>query len=135
MWPFTPRTNNRPQPSIRFDGLIANWNAEFNQWEFSHDGVDYSLADNPVFDSAIPSRLVKIAEWLHKLDSDIDEILKQHLEHWATWNRKKEIVTIDVSHLVDRDEVDVAFASDEWADLGINVIIQSGKIIGSYAGD
>lgn len=107
-----------------------------HRWEFTDGGIDYSLSDNPVFDPSVLAILPKIATWLKELDAQIDEEIKKHLEGWCDdWCGQKELVGIDVSWLVTKNEVDVSYAHESWADLGVNVIITDGKITDSYAGD
>jgi hypothetical protein len=114
---------------------MVTWNPTFHWWEFSDGDIDYSLTDNPVFDPSVLSMLPRAAKWLTDLDTEINEEIKKHLEGWCDWKGQKELVRIDVSWLVARNEVDVSFAHDDWADLGVNIVITDGRITNSYAGD
>ena len=136
MWPFSRNKTSTPVPAIRCGDIDVTWNPISHWWEFSDGGIDYSLSDNSIFDPSVLTKLRKIAEWLEDLDSEIDEEIKQHLEGWCdNWRGQKELVGIDVSWLVAKNEVDVSYAHEDWADLGVNVVITDGRITNSYAGD
>ncbi len=52
------------------------------------------------------------------------------------FSKKKNLVSIDVSWLLEKDQVDVSYAgSDNWGDLGVNIVITGGKIDHVYSGD
>ena len=94
------------------------------------------MSDNPVFDPSVLTKLPNVASWLEELDAQINKEIKKHLEGWCDdWHGQKELVGIDVSWLVTKNEVDVSYAHEDWADLGVNVVIRDGKITDSYAGD
>ena len=76
-----------------------------------------------------------MTQWLSDLDTQLDNEIKKHLEGWCDWTGEKQLVGIDVSWLIEKREVDVSYANDDWGDLGVNVVITDGKITDSYAGD
>lgn len=135
MWPFARKKNTTPVPAVRCQGIDIAWNPRFHWWEFSVGAIDYSLSDNPIFDTSLLSDLPVVTEWLTQLDAQIDAELSKNLDGWCEWTGKKELVGIDVSRLVDTREIDVAYANDDWGDLGVNIVIREGRITGSYAGD
>ncbi len=136
MWPFSRDKKPTRVPAIRCNGTDIIWNTTFQWWEFTVDDVDYSLTDNPVFDPMVLAKLPEITGWLEALDAEINVQIKRHLEGWGdVWQGQKDLVGIDVSWLLSKNEVNVAYADDDWADLGVHVIITNGKITGSYAGD
>lgn len=105
-------------------------------WEFTENGIDYTLSDNSVFDPSVLARLPEVSKWLEGLDTEINEEVKKHLVGWCDdWRGQKGLVGIDVSWLIAKNEVDVSYAHEDWADLGINVVITDGRITDSYAGD
>ncbi len=136
MWPFSRNKKSTPIPVIRCGDIDVTWNPTFHWWEFSEGGIDYSLHHNPVFDSSVLTRLPRIARWLEELDTGINKEIKKHLEGWCDdWRGQKDLAGIDVSWLVTKNEVDVSYAHEEWADLGVNVVITDCRITDSYAGD
>ncbi|MDM4015908.1 hypothetical protein [Roseiconus lacunae] len=135
MWPFSINKKAKPVPAVRCGDIDVTWNSEFLWWEFSSGDIDYSLTDNPVFDTSLLPELPKVAKWLVDLRSEIDDEIEKHLEGWCDWNGKKDLMGIDVSWLVSKGEVDVSYAHEDWADLGVNIVITDGKITHSYAAD
>ena len=93
------------------------------------------MTENSVFDVAVLPILPKIEEWLAGLESEIDSEIKKHLEGWCDWKGHKDLVNVDVSWLVTKNAVDLSYAHEDWADLGVNIVITDGKITNSYAGD
>jgi len=135
MWPFSRSKKSTTVPVIRCGQTDVTWNSTFHWWEFSYGGIDYSLSDNPVFDISVLQHLPRVAQWLEDLECEINEVVKKHLVGWCNWQGEKDLVVIDVSWLVARNEVDVSYAHEDWADLGVNVVITDGLITDSYAGD
>lgn len=135
MWPFSRRKKSTPVPAIRCGDVDVTWNRDFLWWEFSSGDIDYSLTDNPVFDPSLLSELPKVAKWLVDLHAEIDNEIKKHLDGWCDWKGQKDLVGVDVSWLVTKNEVDVSYAHEDWADLGVNIVITDGRITSSYAGD
>lgn len=124
MWPFSSKKQN-PIPKIRCGEVEVTWNTELNWWEFSKDTVDYCLVFNPVFDPRIFSRLDEINGWVTQLQPQINDVIKKHLKNWCDdWSGQKDQMSIDVSWLVERGEIDVGYAHEDWADLGVNIIIR-----------
>jgi hypothetical protein len=135
MWPFSKKKPN-PIPTIRCGEVEVTWNTELNWWEFSKDGVDYWLVWNPVFDPRIFLRLEEINGWVTQLEPQINEEIKKHLKNWCDdWSGNKDRMDIDVSWLVERGEIEVSYAHEDWADLGIYIVIREGKIVDSSACD
>lgn len=135
MWPFSRNKKPKPVPTIRCGDVVVTWNRDFLWWEFSRDSIDYSLTDNPVFDPSLLSELPKVSAWLVDLESEIDDEIKKHVEGWCDRKGQKDLVVIDVSWLISKNEVNVSFAHEKWADLGVNIVITNGRITNSYAGD
>jgi hypothetical protein len=135
VWPFSRNKKSALVPAIRCGTVDVVSNPTFQWWEFSDGQIDYSLCDNPVFDPSVLPKLDKVAKWLDDLESDINQEIKKHLEGWCDWKGRKDLVGIDVSWLVGKDEVDVSYAHEDWADLGVNIVITDGRITRSYAGD
>ena len=136
VWPFSRKKKSTPVPAIRCNGIDVTWNPTVHWWEFTDGGIAYSQCDNPVFDPSVLTRLPDIVHWLEKLDVEINEEIKKYLEGWCDeWRKQKDLVGIDVSWLATKNEVDVSYAHEDWADLGINIIITDGRITDSYAGD
>lgn len=126
MWPFSRNKISDSIPAICCGDINITWNTEFDWWQFSDGGIDYMLVENPVFDPSLLSKLQEVAQWLAKLDSQIDVEVKQHLEGWGDEAGEKQLVGIDVSWLIDKHQVDVSYANEAWADLGINIVITAG---------
>ena len=135
MWPFKTRRGITRIPSIRCNGLEVHWNVAAGWWEFRYDGTYYSMAENSTFDTSLPSKLDLVQPWLSSLELEIDNEIRTHLEGSNSGIAEKQIVGIDVSWLVDKGEIDVAFASDLWDGLGVNIVITDGRVTDSYAGD
>lgn len=135
MWPFTHKKRTVLVPAIRCNGVVVLWNTAFEHWEFSIDGVNYTRRDNPVFDTEIMSQLHLPMKWIAELDARLEAEIKEHLEGWCDWTGKKELLSIDVSWLIAKREIDVEYFHDDWGDLGINIVITNGKFTSSYAGD
>ncbi|WP_164103258.1 hypothetical protein [Candidatus Laterigemmans baculatus] len=114
---------------------MVQWDSSGERWEFTVGGIDYAVHQNPIFDTSLIAKLPLVSEWLTDLDSQIDEEIRRNLKGWCEWTGEKDLVAIDLSGLIERSEIDVSYAYDDWGDLGINVVIQDGKITGSYAGD
>lgn len=136
MWPFSGKQKSPRVPAIRVGPISARWNLEFGWWEFRDGDFAYLLADNPEFDVALVDQLGKVKRWLSELDQAINAEIKLHLDGRCEWSGNKEVVSIDVSALMSKQEIDVAYVDgDRWGDLGINVVIVAGKVANSYAGD
>lgn len=135
MWPFSRDKKPEPVPTVRCGDVEITWNLEFLWWEFSTGEIDYSLIDNPVFDSSLLSRLTDVAEWLAGLESEIDHEIQKHVDDLCDWQGQKDLIGVDVSWLVTKNEVDVSYGHQDWSDLGVNVVITDGKITNSYSGD
>ena len=135
MWPFSRNRKPTPVPAMRCGDVDVIWNSDFQWWEFSSGDIDYLLAENPVFDASLLPKLPTVSAWLVDLEFQIDDEIRKHLEGWCDWNGEKELVGIDVSWLVTKNEVDVSYAHEDWGDLGVNVVITDGKITRSCAGD
>jgi hypothetical protein len=135
VWPFSRNKKSAAVPAIRCGDIDVTWNRDFNWWEFSVGDKHYSLTDNTVFNPSVLSDLDTVDEWLLKLDNKIDSEIKTHVDGWCEWRGQKELVSIDVSWLIKKREVDVSYAHDDWADLGVNIVITNGTITNSYAGD
>jgi hypothetical protein len=136
MWPFTSKKKQSPVPAVRAGDISVRWSAEFEWWEFSDGEFNYSLIDNPEFDVAILNKLGMVKHWLVDLNHEIDAEIKKNLEGWCEWAGEKHVVGIDVSGLISKQEIDVAYADGaDWGDLGVNIVITEGKVTDSYAGD
>ena len=136
MWPFSKKARDKPTPTIKVGETLIKWDNDFHWWEFAIDGEFYSLSDNPVFDSKIIDNLPKVHQWINDLETDIDKEVSKQLEGWCEWGGKKHVISIDVSWLIEKDQVDVSYAGDDsWGDFGINVVITGGEIDHVYAGD
>lgn len=135
MWPFSRNKQPARVPAIRIGAVSVRWNCEFEWWEFSDEQFSYSLCDNSEFNVALLNELGQAKQWLIELDEQISAVIKTHLWEGSEWNGVKNVVGIDVSSLLSKREIDIAYADDSWGDLGVNVIITAGKITGSYAGD
>lgn len=135
MWPFSRNKKATPVPVVRCGSIDVVWDSTYHSWEFSDGEIDYSFSDNPVFDPSVLQHLPKVSQWLEELDREIHEEVKKQLAGLWDWQGEKDLVGIDVSWLVARNEVDVSYAHEEWADLGVNVVITDGRITDSYAGD
>lgn len=130
MWPFSSKNKKKkkkkatPIPTIRCGNISVRWNAQLHWWQFSDGEIDYSLAGNPEFDVAILNSQVLVRRWLTDLDQEIDAEIKKHLEGWCEWTGEKHVVSVDVSNLVSKDEIDIAYAGgDNWGDLGVNIVM------------
>ena len=136
MWPFSRKVSNKPTPTIKVGETLINWRKGLDWWELVIDGTSYSLTDNPVFDTQIIDELPRIRQWINDLDAEIDKEIAEQLDGWCEWDGKKEIVSIDVSSLLEENRVDVSYAgNDNWGDLGVNIVIVAGKIDHVYSGD
>lgn len=136
MWPFSSNKKPTLGPAILIGEISVHWNKDFNGWEFSDGEYVYSLADQPMFDTAILEILAVAKEWLVELDSEIETEIEKHLQGWCEWTGEKHVVGIDVSRLMSHQEIDVSYAGgEEWGDLGINIVITGGRVTSSYAGD
>ncbi len=134
MWPFSCNQKPSAVRPIRCGDVEVTWNSRFDLWEFSVGEIDYSFA-SPTFDPSVLPTLSVIEPWLTELDTEIDQEIAKHLDGWCDWKGEKDLVGIDVSKLVANNEVDVSYAHEDWADLGINIVIAAGIIVDSYAGD
>lgn len=135
MWPFRRNNKSTPVPVVRCGSIDVAWDSTYHSWKFSDGEIDYSFSDNPVFDPSVLQHLPKVSQWLEELDCKIHEEVKKYLAGWCDWQGEKDLVDIDVSWLVARNEVDVSYAHEDWGDLGVNVVITDGRITDSYAGD
>ncbi|MCH7573276.1 MAG: hypothetical protein IH891_10210, partial [Planctomycetes bacterium] len=69
-------------------------------------------------------------------DAEIDRGIAKQLDGWCEWDGKKVLDSIEVSCLLEKDQVDVSYSgSDDWGDLGVNIIITGGRIEEVYSGD
>ena len=136
MWPFSRKVSDKPTPTIKVGETLIKWRKGLDWWELVIDGTSYSLTDNPVFDTQIIDELPRIRQWIKDLDAEIDKEISKQLDGWCEWDGKKEIVSIDVSCLLEENTVDVSYAgNDNWGDLGVNIVIAAGKIADVYSGD
>ena len=136
MWPFSRKVSDKPTPTIKVGETLIKWRKRLDWWELVIDGTSYSLTDNPVFDTQIIDELPRIRQWINDLDAEIDREIAKQLDGWCEWDGKKEIVSIDVSSLLESNKVDVSYAgNDNWGDLGVNIVIAAGKIDDVYSGD
>ncbi len=136
MWPFSIKTSDKPSPALKVGETLISWDIRFDWWEFEIDGVSYLQSENPVFDPQIIKELPKVRQWINDLDAEIDREIAKQLDGWCEWDGKKDLGSIEVSCLLEKDQVDVAFSgSDDWGDLGVNIIITAGKIEDVYSGD
>jgi hypothetical protein len=133
MWPFTKQ--KRLQQSVKVGDILVKRDNSFSIWEFDVDEIGYTYDKNS-FDTQVLSELPKVTKWIKNLDSQIEQEIIKHLDGWCDYNGLKEIITIEVSELLTENEVDISYSgSEDWADLGINIVIKNGKIHNSYAGD
>jgi len=135
MWSFSRNKKSVPGPEIRCGDIKITWDSDDHQWEFSVGDIDYSLSENPVFNLSLLSQLDAVVEWLQTLDAEIDSEIKKHLDGRFDWKEQKELLGIDVSWLIDKNEVEVSYVHDDWGDFGIFVFIANGKITNSDSGD
>ena len=135
MWPFSCNKRPTPVPAIRCGDIDVTWNPTFHGWEFSVGDIAYSQHQNPVFDQSVFAKLPEVRKWLEVLDSEINEEIKKHLAGWCDWKGQKELVGIDVSRLISRNEAEVSYAHEDWGDLGVDIVITNGRITSSDAGD
>ena len=136
MWPFSKKTSDKPSPSLKVGETLITWDIRFDWWEFEIDGVSYLQSENPVFDPQIIKELPKVRQWINDLDAEFDREIAKQLDGWCEWDGKKDLGSIEVSCLLEKNQVDVAFSgSDDWGDLGVNIIITAGKIEDVYSGD
>ncbi|MCZ6834650.1 MAG: hypothetical protein O7G85_02655 [Planctomycetota bacterium] len=136
MWPFSKPNQDNPLPTIKVGDLIIKWDKSVGCWEFEIDGIHYDLIHNPVFDPQIIDELPKIRQWINALEAEIDKAIAEQLDGWCEWDGKKDLFSIDVSCLLEKDQVDVSYSGNEkWGDLGVNIVITDGKIVDVYSGD
>tara|TARA_R110002020_G_scaffold95038_2_gene228232 strand:- start:20 stop:430 length:411 start_codon:yes stop_codon:yes gene_type:complete len=136
MWPFNRSQANLPVPRIQIGDVQVVWQDVLNgHWEFSTGEILYTLYDNPIFDVSLINELPIVSQWIDDLRSQIEEEIKKQLEVWAEWTGDYDLVVVDVSHLIEKREVELSYAHESWADLGINIIVAEGKILSSEAGD
>src|ERR1041385_6573415 len=113
MWPFSSK-KKPPIPAIRVGGISVRWNTQFKWWEFNGGEFYYSFC-NPEFDVAVLNSLGVVKRWLVDLDHEINAEIKKHLGEAVKWSGEKQLVAIDVTKLISKHEIDVAYADgDEW---------------------
>ncbi len=136
MWPLSRKASDKPTPTIKVGETLIKWRKGLDWWELVIDGTSYSLTDNPVFDTQIIDELPRIRQWINDLDAEIDKEIAEQLDGWCEWDGKKEVVSIDVSSLLEENRIDVSYAgNDNWGDLGVNIVIVGGKVDHVYSGD
>ncbi|TWT63579.1 hypothetical protein [Rubinisphaera italica] len=136
MWPFNRSQSNKPVPKIQINDVQVVWQDVLNgHWELSYGEILYTLYDNPIFDVSLINELPIVSQWIADLRPQIEEEIKKQLEGWAEWTGDYDLVVVDVSNLIEKREVELSYAHENWADLGINLIVAEGKILSSETGD
>ncbi len=57
------------------------------------------------------------------------------MDGWCEWDGKKDLSSIDVSWLLEKNQVDVSYKGDDWGDLEVNIVITGGTIEDVYSAD
>ena len=137
MWPFSKQkqTYDKPTPTIKVGETLIKWDKRVDWWAFVIDGAYYSQMDNPVFDPQIINELPNVRQWINDLDAEIDKEIAKQLAAWCEWDGKKDLSSIDVSWLLEKNQVDVSYKGDDWGDLEVNIVITGGTIEDVYSAD
>ena len=125
-------------PSMKINSSCTiYYNAEFSIWEFSTPDIEFDCTfDNPEFDLAVVDEVDKISYIIKDLEPEIKLKISKHLENWCEDLENAHILSVDVTKLVTDKVIDISYAGgDEWGDLGINIVIENGKIVETYSGD
>ena len=137
MWPFSKhkQTSDKPTPTIKVGETLIKWDKLVDWWEFEIDDAHYSQMDNQVFDPQIINELPKVRQWINNLDAEIDKEIAKQLDRWCEWDGTKYLFSIDVSWLLEKDQVDVSYGGNNWGDLMVNIVITGGTIDHVYSAD
>jgi hypothetical protein len=134
MWPFSKKPI-REHPQVALDGTRAWYDHQRNEWSFSIDGIDYSVR-GPKLDVALFHAVRRIPEEIAAIKPQIMATIREYVTEWCHSVESAHIVCIDVTSLLSNNMYDITYAGDDdWADLGVNIIVTDGKITQSYAGD
>jgi len=135
VWPSSQQNKKDVMiPTIRGNETLVRWR-DNHGWQFQKNGVMYTLWENPQFDVSLFSEIDVAMSWLEKLEDEINLHVQNFLEGLCEWTGEKELVTIDVSWLVSKKQIDAQYANDDWGALGINIVVTDGRIVNSYSGD
>lgn len=134
MWPYN---KSKPPREVVHDGITATYSVPSASWNFTVDGVDFSI-DGKQFDvQAIGWARDSLPE-IERLRDEMVVTAKKSLAEWAEDINldAARLIFVDLSEFSDQRYLMASYAGDaSWGDLGVDVTIQDGKIIAADAGD
>ena len=133
MWPFKKSDTCKRIATATVNGVTAIWTED--GWSFSDGKYDYTMYECDCFDSTLANRLPNVQKWIEELGEQIDSIINEHVGDWRLDHDDRAVISIDASHLAQKNQIDVSFGCEQWADYGVNIVITGGEITESYGGD
>jgi hypothetical protein len=137
MWPFKKkRLVKTIRPTVIDEGIVATFDSQWSVWSFSIGDDEFDVR-NEVLDTALFKHVIDVPRWLKDNEAQIDAEISKHLEGRVKWDGSKSICNgIDVSKLLLKQEIEVSYSGGgSWGDIGITILLRSGKVISSEAGD
>jgi hypothetical protein len=126
----------QPNPTIELGGIPITYNVEHEWWSFTHESVDL-ISYGPQFKMPSQEHLEQILEDLTRLTPEMKSRL---VKGWKEWGDVKvddgETFTIDLTELDKQGTYEITWSGGSlWGDMGIDFVIQNGKIEDEVWGD
>jgi hypothetical protein len=125
-----------PNPTIEFVGIRITYNAEHEWWDFTHESVDF-ISYGPQFKMPSKEHLDQILVEVTSLMPEMKSRLVKRLKEWDDVKIDDgETFTIDLTELDKQGTYEITWSGgSQWGDMGVDFVIQNGKIDDEVWGD
>lgn len=135
MWPFGKSKSSPVPPSVTRGDMTARYDPKLKEWSFECEGIEFGLS-GVLFNEEAFNWARESVGTVRTLNDDIRNRVLSSLVGVPCNKSKARILCVNLDEYTNDKTLEVTFIGDEsWGDLGIDVVITDGKIVGVYGGD
>jgi hypothetical protein len=137
MWPFKSKPKKPVPPDVVRGNLRAKYDPKLDCWNFVLDSIEYQFNGYEFREEAFDWAL-EASQTIRKLSAELDREVDKNLEDSTfDFNKTaKEILHVDLTDYSNNKTIRIEYVGDDsWADFGVCVTVENGKITDSFCGD
>lgn len=135
---FSKKPPPKPQqnPTIEFGGIPVTYNVEHEWWDFTHESVDF-ISYGPPFKMPSREHLDGVLADVTRLMPEMKSRLGKRLREWGDVKVDDgETFTVNLTELGKEGTYEITWSGGAlWGDMGVDFVIQNGKIDDEVWGD